>query len=136
VKLPEPTDQTPPHQRRRIDAAGLQPVAVARRLSCTVSRSLIPCAYGILDLQGSSPCCLIELYRCEQAGARAADEPDRLRTRPALFRPPPPAISPSTRPSGPPGPHPTLHWTSLATSKPRHPFSSLCPLFRRRGSSG
>jgi hypothetical protein len=41
-------------------------------------------------------CRLIELYRREQAEAHAADEPDRLRTRPALFQPSPPVIRPST----------------------------------------
>jgi hypothetical protein len=41
-------------------------------------------------------CYLIELYHREQAGARIANELDRLRMRPALFRPSLPAIHPST----------------------------------------
>jgi hypothetical protein len=136
VKLPEPADPTPPRRRRRIDVAGLQPAVVARRPSYTVSHSSIPCAYGIPDLQWSSPCHLIELYRHEQAGAHAAAKPDRLRTRPALFRPSPPMIHPSTWPPGPLGPHLALHWTSPAAGKPLHPFSSPRLLFRRGGSSG
>jgi hypothetical protein len=95
-EAPRAADRTPPHWRRQIDVAALQPVAVTRRPSHTVSHSLIPYAHDILDLQGSSSCHLIELYRREQAGAHAADEPDRLRTWPALFRPSPLAIRPST----------------------------------------
>jgi hypothetical protein len=125
-----------PYQRRRIDVAGLQPAAVSRRPSHMVSHSSIPCAYGILDTQWSSPCCLIEPYRREQAGAHVADKPDRLRTRPALLQPSPPAIRPLMWPPGLLGPHPALQRTSLAAGKPHHPFSSLWSLFRRGRSSG
>jgi hypothetical protein len=96
-------------------------------------------AFGLPSKIGcdrSSPCHSIELYRREQAGAHAANEPDRLRTRTALFRPSPPVIRPSTWPPGPLGPHPAIHRTSLAAGKPRHPFSSLRSLFRRGRSSG
>jgi hypothetical protein len=78
-----------PHRRRWIDVAGLQPAVVARRPSFTVSHSSIPCTYSILSIPWSSLCLLIEPYRCEQAGAHANDEPDRMRTRSALFRPSP-----------------------------------------------
>jgi hypothetical protein len=118
------TDWTPPHRRRRIDVVGLQLAAVARRPSLTVSHSSIPCTYGILSIQWSSPCHLIEPYRREQAGAHAVDKPDHLRTRPALFRPSPPVIRTSMWPPGPPGPHPALHRTSLAVGKPCHLFLS------------
>jgi hypothetical protein len=50
-EAPRAADWTPPHQKRRIDVTGLQPAAVARRPSHTVSHSSIPCTYNILDLQ-------------------------------------------------------------------------------------
>jgi hypothetical protein len=59
-----------------------------------------------------------------------------LRTRPALLRPSPPAIRPSTWPPEAPKPHPTLHRTSPTAGKPRHHLCSLRLLFRRGGSTG
>jgi hypothetical protein len=106
VKLPEPLDRAPPHRRCRIDVAELRPTADARRPSYTVSRSSIPCAYNTSNLPWSSSCGLIELYRREQAGAYAADEPDRLCTCPDRFRPSPSTSRTSTWPplAGPPSP--------------------------------
>jgi hypothetical protein len=126
-RRPSTTSPETPDWRRRTSTGRRR-----TRPSYMVSHSSIPHAYNILDLQWSSPSHLIELYCREQAGAHAADEPDRLRTRPAPFRPSPPASRPSTWSLGPPGPHPALHRTSPAADKPRHPFSSL----RQRGSSG
>jgi hypothetical protein len=96
VKLPKPSDQALLHRRCRIDVAGLHPTVVTRRPSCTVSHPSMPRACNTADLPWSSPSTLIELYCHEQAGARAADEPDRLRTRPTLLCPPSPAIRPTT----------------------------------------
>jgi hypothetical protein len=116
--------------------AGLRPTAGACRPSYTVSHSLIPCAYITIDLQWSSSCGLIKPYRRELAGAHVADETDRLCTRPALLRPSPSAICPSTWPPGAPGPHPTHHRTSPIAGKLCHRFLSQRLLFRRGGSIG
>jgi hypothetical protein len=127
-------DWTIPHRRRRIDVARHQMAAVAHRPSSTVSHSLIPCTYSTLGIPWSSLCQLIEPYRCEQDGAHAADEPDHLRTRSALSQPSPSTICTSSWPPGPPGPHPALHWTSLAAGKPHHPFSSPRLLLQGEGA--
>jgi hypothetical protein len=123
-EAPRAEDRTIPHRRRQIDVAELQPTAVARRPSSTVSHSSIPCTYSILSIPWSSQCHLIEPYHREQAGAHATDEHDHLRTRSAQFRPSPSTTRTSTWPPGPLGPHPALHRTSLATGKRRHPFTS------------
>jgi hypothetical protein len=96
----------------------------------------IPCAYSLLSIPWSSLCHLIEPYCCEQAGAHATDEPDRLRMRSDLFWPSPSMTCTSTWPPGPPGPHPALHRTSLAVGKPRHHFSSPRFLLRWGRSPG
>jgi hypothetical protein len=116
--------------------AGLQLATVACRPSSTVSHLSIPCTYSILSIPWSSMCHLIEPYRREQAGAHAADEPDRLRMRWALSRPSSSTIRTSTCPSGPPEPHPTLHQTSLAVGKPCHTFSPPRLLLQGGRSSG
>jgi hypothetical protein len=121
---PRAGDCTLPHQRRRINVAGLQPTTGAHRPSSTVSRSSIPCTYSVLSTPWSFMCHLIEQYRREQAGAHAADEPDHLRAWSDRFRPSPSTSRTSAWPPRPPGPNPTLHRTSLAVGKPRHPFSS------------
>jgi hypothetical protein len=48
-EAPRTGDWTLPHRRRRIDVAGLQPVAVACGPSSPVSRSSIPCTYSVLS---------------------------------------------------------------------------------------
>jgi hypothetical protein len=73
-------------------------------------------------------CPWIELYRREQAGAHAADEPARLRTWLDQFRPSPSTSRTLTRPQGLPGANPALRRTSLAAGKPRRPvyFRGYC----------
>jgi hypothetical protein len=113
-----------PRRRHRIDVAGLHPTTGACRPSSTVSPSSIPSTGSTLSLLWSSLCGLIELYRCGQAGAYAADEPVRLRTWPDRFRPSPSTSRTSTWPPGPPGANPALRRTSLAIGKPCHPIYS------------
>jgi hypothetical protein len=135
-EAPQAKDWIVPRGRRRIDVARLQPAVVARKPSSTVSHSSIPCTYSILSIPWSSMCHLIEPYRREQAGAHAADELDRLRTRSDLFWPSPSTTRTWTWPPGPPESHPALHWTSLTAGKPRHPFSSPRLLFQGGRSLG
>jgi hypothetical protein len=117
-------DRALPRRRHRIDVARLHPTVGARRPSSTVSPSSIPCTGSTLSLPWSSLCDLIELYRREQAGAYATDEPARLHTWPDRFRPSPSTSRTSTWPLGPPGANPALRRTSLAADKPRHPIYS------------
>jgi hypothetical protein len=125
-EAPRARDWTIPHRRHRIDVAGLQPAAVARRPRSTVSLSSIPCTYSILSILWSSMCNLIEPYRREKAGALAAHKPDRLRTRSDLFRPSPSTTRTSTWPLGPPRSHPALHRTSLAAGAILFPLREYC----------
>jgi hypothetical protein len=125
VKLSQAWGETLPHRRSKCDLAGLRPPATARGPDHTVSHSQIPCTRGITDLPWSSPSTLIWLYCREQARARTADEPDRLRTWPAHLRSPPSTTLTSTWPLETLGPHPTLHRTSTVIGKPRHRFFFL-----------
>jgi hypothetical protein len=124
-------DWTLPHRRHQIDVTGLHPTADARRPSSTVSLSSIPCSGSILSTPWSFLCHWIEQYHREQAGAYAADEPDRLRTWPDRFRPSPSTSRTSTWPPGPPGSNPALRRTSLAAGKPHHLVYSPRLLFQR-----
>jgi hypothetical protein len=117
VKLPEPGIE--------LNVAGLHPTAGVRRPSSTVSLSSIPCTGRLLSTPWSSLCPRIEPYRREQAGAHAADEPDRLHAWTDRFRPSPSTSRTSKWPHGLLGANPTLHRTSLAASKPR------CPVYFR-----
>jgi hypothetical protein len=125
VKLSQAWAVALPHRRSERDIAGLRPTATARRPGHTVSHSPIPCTHIIADLPWSSPSTLIWLYHREQAGARTAGEPDRLRTRPAHLRSPLPMIRTSTWSPETLGPHPTLRRTSAVAGKPRHRFFLL-----------
>jgi hypothetical protein len=133
-EAPRAADWTIPRRRRRINVARLQPAVAAHRPSSTVNHTSIPCTYSILSIPWSSLCHLIEPYRRKQAGAHAADEPDRMRTRSDLFRPSLSTTRTSAWPPGPPWSHPALHRTSLAAGKPRHPFSSPRLLLQGRRS--
>jgi hypothetical protein len=123
-------DWTLPHWRHQIAVAGLHPIADARRPSSTVSLSSTPCTGSILSTPWSFLCHWIEQYCREQAGAYAADEPDRLRTWTDRFWPSPSTTRTSTWPPGPPRDNPALRRTFLATGKPRHPVYSPRLLFQ------
>jgi hypothetical protein len=101
---------TLPRRRHRINAAGLHQIAGVHRPSSTVSLSSIPCTGRLLSTLWSSLCPWIEPYRREQAGAHAADKPDRLRTWPDRFRPSPMTSHTSTWPHGLPRANPALRW--------------------------
>jgi hypothetical protein len=122
---PRPRNRALPYRRHRIDVAGLHPTAGVRRPSSKVSFPSIPCTGRFLSTPWSSLCPWIVLYRREQAGAHAADEPARLRTWPDRFRPSLSTSRTSTWPQGLPGANPTLCQTSLAVGKPR------CPVYFR-----
>jgi hypothetical protein len=127
-EAPRARNRALPRRRHQIDVAGLYPTTGVRRPSSTASLPSIPCTGRFLSTPWSFMCPWIELYRREQAGAHAADEPARLRMWPDRFRPSPSTSRTSTWPQGLPGANATLRRTSLATGKPRRPvyFRGYC----------
>jgi hypothetical protein len=125
-EVPRAGNRTLPRWWHRINVAGLHQIAGVRRPSSTVSLSSIPCTGRLLSTLWRSLCPWIEPYCREQAGAHAADEPNRLRTWPDRFRPSPKTRRTLTWPQGLPEANPALRRTSLATGKPRRPVYFRC----------